>query len=297
MVKEYIKKELVSKYFEDDRKLTEYVSEALNIHSERLNIIEKNAHNSENKVITKDQLILIINENDIKIFKENKELKEHQQTTICKQYILFQDITQSNDLSYNRQLNQSTNSIIVLNDDQIISTAYCDEVKDILDRVIDRKENTIEKWEHNQNVNCLYFNSDNLKFKDNEEVKELDKNVFQIISKVVQTLDKDYGIVCRGDSGYCFRKIYGPTRLHKDGVNVSAVNNHLPTTKIRNMSVIIALNDNYEGGEFYFPKQDYKVKLKKGDIICFPPYHTHPHMVYSPLNRTYRYTINTWLYE
>ena len=184
MVKEYIKKELVSKYFEDDRKLTEYVSEALNIHSERLNIIEKNAHNSENKVITKDQLILIINENDIKIFKENKELKEHQQTTICKQYILFQDIIQSNDLSYNKQLNQSTNSIIVLNSDQILSMAYCDEVKDILDRVIDRKENTIEKWERNQNVNCLYFNSDDLKFKDNEEIKELDKNVFQIISKL-----------------------------------------------------------------------------------------------------------------
>ena len=140
MVKEYIKKELVSKYFEDGRKLTEYVSEALNIHPERLNIIEKNAHNSEKKVITKDQLILIINENDIKIFKENKELKEHQQTTICKQYILFQDITQSNDLNYNEQLNQSTNSIIILNDDQILSTAYCDKVKDVLDRVIDRKK-------------------------------------------------------------------------------------------------------------------------------------------------------------
>ena len=61
MVKEYIKKDLVSKYFEDDRKLTEYVSEALNIHSERLSIIEKNACNSEKKVITKDQLILIVN--------------------------------------------------------------------------------------------------------------------------------------------------------------------------------------------------------------------------------------------
>ena len=67
MVKEYIKKDLVSKYFEDDRKLTEYVSEALNIHSERLSIIEKNAYNSEKKVITKDQLILIVNKNDIKI--------------------------------------------------------------------------------------------------------------------------------------------------------------------------------------------------------------------------------------
>ena len=248
-------------------------------------------------MITKDQLILIVNKNDIKIFKENKKLREYQQTTICKQYILFQDIIQSNDLSYTKQLNQPTNSIIVLNSDQILSMADCDRVKDILDRVIDRKAITIEKWERNQNVNCLYFNSDDRKFKDDEEIKKLDKNVFQIISKVVQTLYEDYGIVCRGDSGYCFRKIYGPTRLHKDGINVSTVNNHLPTKKVRNMSVIVALNDDYQGGEFYFPKQDYKVKLKKGDIICFPPYHTHPHMVYPLLNRTYRYTVNTWLYE
>ena len=63
------------------------------------------------------------------------------------------------------------------------------------------------------------------------------------------------------------------------------------------MSVIIALNDDYDGGEFYFPIQDYKIKLKKGDIILFPPYWTHPHKVYSPLNRTYRYTINSWLYQ
>tara|TARA_Y100000996_G_scaffold62569_1_gene42443 strand:- start:9 stop:200 length:192 start_codon:yes stop_codon:yes gene_type:complete len=63
------------------------------------------------------------------------------------------------------------------------------------------------------------------------------------------------------------------------------------------MSIIIALNSDYEGGEFYFPKQDYRIKLKQGDIICFPPYYTHPHMVDPVLNRTYRYTINTWLYE
>ena len=62
------------------------------------------------------------------------------------------------------------------------------------------------------------------------------------------------------------------------------------------MSNIISLNDDYEGGEFYFSKQDYKIKLKKGDILCFPPYHTHPHM-YTPINNTYRYTINTWLYQ
>ena len=62
------------------------------------------------------------------------------------------------------------------------------------------------------------------------------------------------------------------------------------------MSVIFCLNSNYQDGEFYFPKQNFKIKLKKGDILCFP-YYTHPHMVTSPTNNTYRYTINTWLYQ
>ena len=63
------------------------------------------------------------------------------------------------------------------------------------------------------------------------------------------------------------------------------------------MSIIICLNDDYEDGEFYFPIQDFRIKLKKGQIIAFPPYWTHQHMVSTPTNNTYRYTINTWLYE
>lgn len=57
------------------------------------------------------------------------------------------------------------------------------------------------------------------------------------------------------------------------------------------MSVIMCLNHDYDGGEFVFPTQNYSVNLKKGDIIAFPPDWTHP------LNGTYRYTVNTWLYQ
>jgi hypothetical protein len=94
------------------------------------------------------------------------------------------------------------------------------------------------------------------------------------------------------------RKIHGPTRLHKDGINIEPIENkYIPVKKIRNMSIIICLNDDYEGGEFYFPIQDFRVRLKKGEILAFPPYWTHQHMVETPTNNTYRYTINTWLYE
>jgi len=186
---------------------------------------------------------------------------------------------------------------MIINDKDILSSEYCDEIISIIDEVIGNKKNRIEKWELNQNVNCLYFDSDCNELLKEEKIKKLDNDIFKIISKVIYILNKDFGIISTGDSGYCFRKIYGATRLHKDGVIINPVNNRLSVKKVRNMSVIIALNDDYEGGEFYFPKQDYRVKLKKGDIICFPPYYTHPHMVEAPLNRTYRYTINTWLYE
>ena len=63
------------------------------------------------------------------------------------------------------------------------------------------------------------------------------------------------------------------------------------------MSVIIALNDDYEGGELVFPNQDVVVKLKKGQAVAFPPYWTHPHYTNEPLNGTFRYTVNTWLTE
>jgi hypothetical protein len=67
---------------------------------------------------------------------------------------------------------------------------------------------------------------------------------------------------------------------------------------VRKISVIIALNGDYEGGEFYFPSQGIdKIKLKKGQAILFPPYWTHPHGVNKPENNTFRYTINTWLLE
>ena len=66
---------------------------------------------------------------------------------------------------------------------------------------------------------------------------------------------------------------------------------------VRNASMIFALNDDYDGGEFHFPCQDIHIRMKKGSVIIFPPYWTHPHEVSCIRNGTYRYTINTWALE
>lgn len=45
------------------------------------------------------------------------------------------------------------------------------------------------------------------------------------------------------------------------------------------LSVVGALNDDFEGGELCFPRHNIKHKLSKGDLIIFPGGLTHPHFV------------------
>ena len=139
-----------------------------------------------------------------------------------------------------------------------------------------------------------------LKLKDIEIYLEQINKVMQNIENVMKEINNK--IVFETNSGYCLRKIYGKTRNHID--NISEVynsgitfikNNKMGDYKmVRNASIIFTLNDNYQGGEFKFTYHDIKVKLKKGSVIIFPPFWTHPHETEDLINNTYRYTINTW---
>ena len=137
----------------------------------------------------------------------------------------------------------------------------------------------------NKNVKCNYILTRFFPEIDNE----LTGVVINILKK---TCEKDNPYLnCTGDSAYQLREVHGATRLHADQV-VDPSN----LGKARTISLILALNSDYDGGEFYFPFQDYRVKLKQGDAIIFPAAHTHPHEVSSPENGTLRYTINTWIF-
>jgi hypothetical protein len=48
---------------------------------------------------------------------------------------------------------------------------------------------------------------------------------------------------------------------------------------IPTLTILGGLNGGYEGGDLVFPRQNLRVKLKKGDIIIFPAGLTHPHYV------------------
>ena len=70
------------------------------------------------------------------------------------------------------------------------------------------------------------------------------------------------------------------------------------TTTIRHLSVIINLNDDYEGGDLVFTDQKEKeikrLKLSKGSVVFFPSNFMYPHGI-QPITKGTRYSIVSWL--
>tara|TARA_Y100000114_G_scaffold100616_1_gene93725 strand:- start:176 stop:736 length:561 start_codon:yes stop_codon:yes gene_type:complete len=66
----------------------------------------------------------------------------------------------------------------------------------------------------------------------------------------------------------------------------------------RHLSIIINLNDNYEGGDLIFTDQKQKevkrLKLSKGSVVFFPSNFMYPHGI-QPITKGTRYSIVAWL--
>lgn len=137
----------------------------------------------------------------------------------------------------------------------------------------------------------------------NRNIVNYNNEINEIMITIKNIMEKINGnIIFDQNSGYMLRKIYGETYLHSDNIHEKYTTNinYIKENKtsnvimVRNSSIIFALNDDYDGGYFNFPYYDIKFKLKKGSVLIFPPYWTHPHSVDKVENNTFRYTISTW---
>lgn len=59
------------------------------------------------------------------------------------------------------------------------------------------------------------------------------------------------------------------------------------------LSFVYYINDNYEGGEIYFPCQSLSYKPKSGDILLFPSNFLYPHEA-KPVTYGTKYSIVNW---
>lgn len=66
----------------------------------------------------------------------------------------------------------------------------------------------------------------------------------------------------------------------------------------RHLSIIINLNDDYEGGDLIFTAQNEeeikRIKLGKGSVVFFPSNFMYPHSI-EPITKGTRYSIVAWL--
>jgi Rps23 Pro-64 3,4-dihydroxylase Tpa1-like proline 4-hydroxylase len=63
----------------------------------------------------------------------------------------------------------------------------------------------------------------------------------------------------------------------------------------RSVSFIFYLNDNFKGGETYFPRQDVTISPSIGDVLVFPSGYTHPHEAKQITEGT-KYSAVIWSY-
>lgn len=179
--------------------------------------------------------------------------------------------------------------------DDVISDELCETLKIIIDNTKGTGKN---EYSEKNNVKCKSVSLNH--FENKEFAYIIDNKVKNVVGDIIRRmyiLRTNLNPI-NGDSGYDYRKIHGATRIHTDSIFPGILTEKIvPVSQLRKLSLIIALNGDYEGGEFYFPDQDVKIKLKKGQAITFPPYWTHEHGTGELLNNTFRYTISTWLLE
>jgi hypothetical protein len=99
---------------------------------------------------------------------------------------------------------------------------------------------------------------------ENSELYDLHEKVFQAVRQCVDDYSDSWGVGMRWYEAFNFVKYDGPGthfKIHAD---------HGPTY-VCTISVVVYLNDDYEGGEIWFPRMDnLTIKPKAGDVLVFP---------------------------
>lgn len=123
----------------------------------------------------------------------------------------------------------------------------------------------------------------------NSIAKQIHNLVFNKVEEAIEWYREHYGIPSRlyhepyTILKYNYQQEY---KAHFDGTTQTA----------RAVSVVIYLNDDYEGGEIEFPNFNFKIKPEAGTMIVFPSNYAYTHIAHPVISGT-KYAIVTWLHD
>jgi hypothetical protein len=123
--------------------------------------------------------------------------------------------------------------------------------------------------------NALDFKMNSTAFgprnQDNAELYDMHEEVFRAVKKCVDDYGNNWGVGIASYEAFNFVKYDGP------GTHFKVHADHGPTY-VCTISVCVYLNDDYEGGELWFPRMDgLTIKPKAGDIAVFPSTYIYEH--------------------
>jgi len=106
---------------------------------------------------------------------------------------------------------------------------------------------------------------------ENAELYDVHEAVFQAVRQCVDDYGRYWGVGIASYEAFNFVKYDGP------GTHFKVHADHGPTY-VCTISVVVYLNDDYEGGEIWFPRMDgLSIKPKAGDIVVFPSTYIYEH--------------------
>ena len=123
-----------------------------------------------------------------------------------------------------------------------------------------------------RNAKDFKFNSVGLGPRDekNSELYDIHSSIFQKVRRCVDDYGQYWGVGIRSYEAFNFVKYEGAGthfKIHAD---------HGPTY-VTTVSIVVYLNDNYKGGELWFPRFDLTIKPQAGDIVVFPSTYIYEH--------------------
>lgn len=162
---------------------------------------------------------------------------------------------------------------------------YKGEVQpDICDSIINYAEDRPNRWKQS-----IIANTD-VSVCDEWDVEPYDK-IDEVIYNSIKESFYNYGLMfphlsTKQDSGYSILRyqVGGKYDYHTD----QSINHN------REVSLILNLNDEYEGGTITFHNQYESTMLGKGDVMIYPSNFMYPHRI-NPVTSGVRYSIVTWM--
>jgi hypothetical protein len=122
--------------------------------------------------------------------------------------------------------------------------------------------------------NCVDFkiSSTNLGPKDiyNTKLYEMHEKTFNYIKPVADDYGRYWGV------GIGFYEAFNFVKYDGAGTHFKIHADHGPAY-VTTISIVAYVNEDYEGGELYFPRFDLTLKPKTGDVVIFPSTYIYEH--------------------